>query len=141
MAKIDFRSVDDYIASQPAASQTVLKRVRRIVRKVLPSAEEVISYNIPAYKLDGVVVLYFAGWKKHYSLYPVNESVVAGFNKAHVHFELSKGTIRFSLTEPVPVELIEHIANFRAQQSAAGAKTKRATRKKRRSGVSFFRKQ
>ena len=70
MAKTNFRSVDDYIASQPEATQTVLKRVRSIIRKALPAAEEVISYQIPAYKSRGQAVVYFAGWKQHYSLYP-----------------------------------------------------------------------
>ena len=70
MAKTDFKSVDEYIASQPEAAQGVLQRVRSTIRKALPEAEEVISYQIPAYKLHGGPVLYFAGWKQHYSLYP-----------------------------------------------------------------------
>ncbi len=70
MAKTDFKSVDEYIASQPEAVQGVLERVRGAIRKAVPSAEEVISYKIPSYKLQGGPVLYFAGWKKHHSLYP-----------------------------------------------------------------------
>ena len=61
MAKTNLRSVDDYIASQPEATQAVLKRVRGIIRKALPAAEEVISYQIPTYKLRGQAVVYFAG--------------------------------------------------------------------------------
>ncbi len=67
MARTKFKSVDAYIASQPGAVQGVLKIVRGTIRKAIPSAEEVISYNIPAYKLHGSLVLYFAGWKHHYS--------------------------------------------------------------------------
>ena len=62
MAKTDFKSVDGYIASQPEAVQGALKRVRSIIRKAVPGAEEVISYKIPTYKLHGRPVLYFAGW-------------------------------------------------------------------------------
>ena len=73
MAKIKFKSVGEYIASQPAAVQGILKRVRSTIRKAVPVAEEVISYQIPAYKLDGRAVLYFAGWTSHYSVYPVGD--------------------------------------------------------------------
>jgi uncharacterized protein YdhG (YjbR/CyaY superfamily) len=79
MAKTDFKSVDLYIASQPEAVQGVLERVRSAIRKAVPGAEEVISYKIPACKLPGGPVLYFAGWSKHYSLYPATAYVVAAF--------------------------------------------------------------
>jgi uncharacterized protein YdhG (YjbR/CyaY superfamily) len=64
-------------------------------------------------------VIYFAGWKKHYSLYPVNEELVAAFREELATYEIDKGTIRFPLSEPVPVKLIERIAKFRARQTAA----------------------
>jgi uncharacterized protein YdhG (YjbR/CyaY superfamily) len=70
MAKPSFKSVDEYIASQPEAAQSVLERVRATIRKTVPRAEEMISYNIPTYKIDGEPMIYFAGWKQHYSLYP-----------------------------------------------------------------------
>ena len=72
MARTDFRSVDEYVATQPKASQAILQRVRSAIRKALPGAEEAISYQIPAYKLRARSVLYFAGWKEHYSLYPAS---------------------------------------------------------------------
>src|SRR5688572_19081278 len=115
MAKTDYKSVDEYIASQPKAVQAVLKRVRGIIRKAVPQTEEVISYQIPAYKLPGGAVIYFAGWKEHYSLYPSSDSLVAEFKDELARYELSKGTIRFPLSEPVPVKLIERIAKFRAR--------------------------
>jgi uncharacterized protein YdhG (YjbR/CyaY superfamily) len=74
-------SLDDYIAAQPPAAQATLKRVRNIIRRSLRVAEEVISYKIPAYKLGGRPVIYFAGWKSHYSLYPATERVLAAFNE------------------------------------------------------------
>jgi len=116
MAKTNFRSVDDYIASQPEAMQDILGRVRSTIRKAVPGAEEVISYQIPAYKLQNRTLLYFAGWKKHYSLYPAGERLVAAFKKEFAGYEISKGTIRFPLTQPVAVNLIGRIAKFRAKE-------------------------
>jgi uncharacterized protein YdhG (YjbR/CyaY superfamily) len=120
MAKTDFKSVDEYLASQPEAVQRVLKRVRSTIRKALPSAVEVISYQIPAYKLDGRPVIYFAGWRQHYSLYPANDRVKAAFKDELAQYEVSKGTVRFPLSKPVPATLIEGIAQFRAKEVAEG---------------------
>ncbi|HYM71229.1 MAG TPA: DUF1801 domain-containing protein [bacterium] len=110
--------MDEYIASQPEAVQGVLKRVRSIIRKAVPGAEEVISYKIPTYKLHGGPVLYFAGWRQHYSLYPVTDQVVAAFKDDLAPYKVSKGTIRFPFSEPVPLKLIERIARFRAKAKA-----------------------
>ena len=131
MAKTDFKSVDEYIASQPEAVQSLLKRVRSTIRKALPGAEEVISYKIPTYKLHGGPVLYFAGWKQHYSLYPATGHVVAAFKDDLAPYQVSKGTIRFPLSQPVPVKLIGRIAKFRAKEVAEREKAKAATTKKR----------
>jgi uncharacterized protein YdhG (YjbR/CyaY superfamily) len=90
-----------------------------------------ISYKIPAYKLRGGPLLYFAGWKKHYSLYPATARVVAAFKDDLAPYEVSKGTIRFSLSHPVPVTLIGHIAEFRATEVAKREKPKAAGPKKR----------
>ena len=131
MAKTDFKSVDEYIASQPEAVQGILGRVRRTIREAVPRAEEVISYKIPTYKLHGGPVLYFGGWRKHYSLYPATAHVLAAFKDDLAPYEVSKGTIRFPLSEPVPVKLIERIAKFRAKEVAEREKAKAAPPKKR----------
>ncbi len=131
MAKTDFKSVDEYIASQPKAVQGVLERVRSAIRKAVPGAEEVISYQIPAFKLHGSRVIYFAGWKEHYSLYPASNDVVAALGEDLAPYELSKGTIRFPLSEPVPVKLIGRIAKLRAKGVSGHEKAKAATPKKR----------
>jgi len=131
MAKTDFKSVDDYIASQPEAVQGILGRVRSAIRKAVPAAEEVISYQIPAYKLHGGPVLYFAGWKQHYSLYPITGRVVAAFQDELASYEVRKSTIRFPLSQPVPVKLIGRIAKFRAKEVAEHEKAKAAAPKKR----------
>ena len=130
MAKTDFASVPEYIASHPPAVQRALERVRAAIREAMPEATEVISYQIPAYALDGRAVLYFAGWKQHYSLYPSTARLVAAFKDDLAPYEISKGTIRFPLSEPVPVALISAMATFRATE-ARREKTKAATAKKR----------
>ena len=131
MVKTGFKSVDEYIASQPEAVQNVLKRVRSTICKAVPGTEEVISYQIPTYKLNGRPVLHFAGWRQHYSLYPSNDRLVAAFKDALAPYEVNKGTIRFPLSEPVPVKLIEGIARFRAKEVAEREKAKAAAPKKR----------
>jgi uncharacterized protein YdhG (YjbR/CyaY superfamily) len=129
MARTDFNSVDEYIASQPEAAQFILDRVRRTIRKAVPEAEEVISYKIPTYKLDSGPVLYFAGWKQHYSLYPASERLVAAFRAELAPYEVDKGTIRFPLSQPVPVRLIGRIAKFRAKEVVEREKAKVAASK------------
>jgi uncharacterized protein YdhG (YjbR/CyaY superfamily) len=130
MAKTDFKSVDEYIASKPRDVQGVLKRVRSTIRRAVPAADEVISYQIPAYKLNGVSLLYFAGWKNHFSLYPASDAMVAAFKDELADYRISKGTVRFPLSEPVPVNLIERIAKFRAEQLTI--REKKGIRKKGR---------
>jgi uncharacterized protein YdhG (YjbR/CyaY superfamily) len=123
MTKTNFKNVDEYIAAQPEAGQAVLRTVRSAIRKALPKAEEVISYKMPAYKLKGAVILYFAAWKKHYSLYPAGDQLVAAFKNELTPYKVSKGTIRFPLGKPVPVKMIERIAKFRATEVAKRDRT------------------
>jgi uncharacterized protein YdhG (YjbR/CyaY superfamily) len=130
MAKTDFKSVDEYIATHPENVQGILKRVRSTIRKAVPRAEETISYQIPAYKLQGAAVIYFAGWKEHYSLYPASDRMVKAFKEELAPYKISKGTIRFPLSEPVPVKLIEGVAKFRAKEAAERVKAKAAVKKK-----------
>jgi uncharacterized protein YdhG (YjbR/CyaY superfamily) len=131
MAKTDFKSVDQYIATHPEDVQAILQLVRSAIRKAVPAADELISYQIPAYKLHGGPVLYFAGWKQHYSLYPATDHLVEAFKTDLAPYEISKGTIRFPLSEPVPVKLIGRIAKFRAKEAAERARAKLAVPKKR----------
>ena len=72
---------------------------------------------MPACKLNGSIVVYFAGWKKHYSLYPAGEHLLAAFKDELGPYKVSKGTIRFPLSEPVPARLIERLAKFRGRAS------------------------
>jgi uncharacterized protein YdhG (YjbR/CyaY superfamily) len=127
----DFKSIDEYIAAQPASSQVALGRVRCAIRAAAWGAEEGISYKIPAYTLHGSVLLYFAGWKHHYSIYPAGDRLVAAFKGELDPYRASKGTLRFPLSEPVPVKLIERIARFRAKEIGEHKRGKTATEKRR----------
>jgi uncharacterized protein YdhG (YjbR/CyaY superfamily) len=124
MSKAKLDSVDEYIAQKPETTQGVLRCVRDAIRRSLPRAEEGMSYAIPTYKLDGRAVLYFAGWKEHFSIYPATPKVVSEFGNELAPYAVKKGTIRFPLSEPVPVSLIEGIAKLRASEvDPAGGET------------------
>jgi uncharacterized protein YdhG (YjbR/CyaY superfamily) len=115
--KSELNSVDQYIALQPEPTRTTLERVRHAIRKAVPKAQETISYKIPAYRVHGEMFLYFAGWKKHYSLYPITPPVIAAFRKELAAYEVNnKGTLRLPLSAPVPDELIARIAKFCARE-------------------------
>jgi uncharacterized protein YdhG (YjbR/CyaY superfamily) len=131
MAKSDFKSVDEYIARHPEEVRAILQRVRSAIRKAMPGAEEGISYQIPTYRLHGGYAVYFAGWKRHYSLYPATDRLVAALKDDLAPYKISKGTIRFPLSQPVPVKLIERIAEFLAKEAAERARAKRGGPKKR----------
>ena len=129
MAASPFRSVSEYIASKPKDVRVALRRVRAAIRTGVPAAEETLSYQMPTYRLDGVPVLYFAGWKEHFSLYPATGRLVEEFGDELERYVVSKGTIRFPLSQPVPVRLIERIARFRAEENDARQKAKRGQRR------------
>jgi uncharacterized protein YdhG (YjbR/CyaY superfamily) len=118
MAKTSFSSVDQYLASQPAETRGVLTKVRNAIRNALPAADETISYQIPTYKLNGRAVIYFAGWRQHYSIYPATAAVVSALGDALAPYKVEKGTIRFPFTGRVPMKLIASIAKLRATEAA-----------------------
>ncbi|MGD0731183.1 MAG: DUF1801 domain-containing protein [Terracidiphilus sp.] len=122
MAAKDFKSVDEYISSQPEAVRGGLELVRKAIRRALPGADEGIAYKMPTYKLHGELVLHFAGWKQFYSLYPAGERLVTAFGDELAPYKINKSTIRFPFSEPVPVKLIERIAKFRAREAAERGK-------------------
>ena len=129
MSKTSLKSVDEYIATQPADTQAILERVRSTIRKAVPTAEETISYGMPTYERDGTYIIYFAGWKQHYSLYPATRRLVAALRDELAPYAVNKGTIRFPISEPVPVKLIGHIARFLAEEAAERASEKPGARR------------
>jgi uncharacterized protein YdhG (YjbR/CyaY superfamily) len=116
--KPKFASVDDYVAAQRYDARSVLECVRTAVRKAVPGVEEAISYGFPAFKLDGRVLLHLAAWKRHYSLYPANERVVAAFGEELDPYLAERSTLRFAFSQAVPAELIGRIAKFRAKEAS-----------------------
>lgn len=115
----DVETVAAYLAAQPEPARKVLTRVRSVIRKALPKAEESISYKMPTYKLEGVPVLYFAGWKQHFSLYPATAHVIEALGDALAPYRVEKGTVRFPLAGAVPVQLITRFAELRAKEAAS----------------------
>ena len=121
-------SVPAYIARHPAAAAP-LRLVRRTIRKALPDADEVISLQdsrVPAARHHGDLL---RGLENHYPLYPASAVLVAALKHALARYEVSKGTIRFPLAEPVPVKLIARIAKFRAKEAAGRAQAKVASKR------------
>jgi uncharacterized protein YdhG (YjbR/CyaY superfamily) len=138
MARTDYASVADYLATQPPKARRVLEQVRRALGRAIPRAAEAISYQIPALSVDGVAVIYFAGWKDHYAVYPVGERVAAALGAEIAPYKASKGTLRFSLDVPVPVALLTSIARLRAEEVAdivAARRARKATKKLQRSAA------
>lgn len=118
-------TVAQYIAAQPAAAQPVLRKVRSTIRAAIPTATETIAYQIPAYKLAGATVVFFGGFKQHFSIYPATAGVVSAFKAELAPYEVNnKGTIRFPLALPIPERLIARIAKHRAKEVAAEAQAK-----------------
>jgi uncharacterized protein YdhG (YjbR/CyaY superfamily) len=118
------KSVDEYIAAQPEVVRPKLEQVRATIRKAVPEAEEVIGYRMPGYKLHGKPMLYFAGFREHYSLFAASGTFFAALQEELAGYELRKGTVHFPLTKPVPVRLIGRIAKLRAAGIGAAMKRK-----------------
>jgi uncharacterized protein YdhG (YjbR/CyaY superfamily) len=118
------KSVDDYIALQPEVMRPKLEQVRAAIRKAVPDAAEGIGYGMPGYKLHGKPMLYFAGFKEHYSLFAASGTFFAELADELRGYELRKGTVHFPVTKSVPVKLISRIAKLRAAGIAAKLKEK-----------------
>ncbi len=103
-------AVDEYIAAQPEALRPKLEQVRAAIRRAVPEGVEGIGYGMPGYKLNGRPLLYFAGFKQHYSLFAASGTFFASLEQELKNYEQRKGTIHFPLDEPVPVRLISRIA-------------------------------
>lgn len=126
------KSVDEYIAAQPESLRPKLEQVRSAIRRAVPDAVECIGYRMPGYKLQGKPMLYFAGFKEHYSLFAASGTFFAALEDELRGYELRKGTVHFPLTKPVPVSLIARIARLRAAGIAATAKKPPVDRGKER---------
>jgi uncharacterized protein YdhG (YjbR/CyaY superfamily) len=117
------KDVEHYIAQLPAAIQERLEKLRQTIKAAAPDAVEVISYSMPAYKLNGML-LYFAAHKNHIGLYPMAAGIEA-FKNELKKYETSKGTVQFPHDKSVPFGLIKKIVKFRVKQNIEKAKSKK----------------
>lgn len=117
------KDIDDYIARCPAEVQDVLQELRQTIRQAAPDAKETINYMMPTFTLEGNLV-HFAAFKNHIGFYPA-PSGIDQFREELSTYELSKGTIRFPLGQPLPLKLVSRIVKFRVQENLEKAEAKK----------------
>jgi uncharacterized protein YdhG (YjbR/CyaY superfamily) len=120
------KTISAYIALFPAEVQEILEKIRSTISSAAPTAQETISYQIPAFTLNGTLV-YFAAFKKHIGFYPP-VSGDASLENAVSKYAGEKGNLRFPLDQPVPYRLISRIVRLRVRQNMAKARAKRKKR-------------
>ncbi|MBS4172734.1 DUF1801 domain-containing protein [Bacillus sp. FJAT-49736] len=113
--KLKFQTVDEYIMQFPVEIQETLQQLRFIIKEAAPEAEEIISYQMPAFSLNGTLV-YFAVWKNHIGFYPTSSGMNA-FKNELSPYKGTKSSVHFSFTKPLPSELISRIVKFRVAEN------------------------
>ncbi|MBK9577601.1 MAG: DUF1801 domain-containing protein [Fibrobacterota bacterium] len=114
MAKDSPKTIDEYIAAQPADIQKVLQKIRRLIAKTAPDASEAMAYGIPTFRRKGNLV-HFAGFKSHIGFYP-SPSGITAFREEIAQYKWAKGSVQFPLDQPIPYDLIERITRFRVRE-------------------------
>jgi uncharacterized protein YdhG (YjbR/CyaY superfamily) len=113
--KKGFTSIDEYIAACPDETHERLQEIRATIKRIAPDAKEKISYQIEAFELNGRNLVYFAGWKKHISLYPIPAGDEA-FESEVSKYADGKGTVKFPLDDPMPMKLVKKIIKLHLSQ-------------------------
>ncbi len=113
-SKKHFNDIDEYILMFPPEVRHILQEFRQSIKEAAPEAEEVISYRMPAFRQKGILV-WFAAFKDHIGFFPKTSSVEA-FQNRLAGYEVSKGTIRFPLNKPIPLDLVREIVRFRLKE-------------------------
>lgn len=114
--KARFETIDEYIAAFPRNVRDVLEELRRIIRESAPKSEETISYGIPTFDLNGKHLVHFAAYKNHIGFYPTSSGITR-FKKDLSRYELSRGTVRFPIDEPIPFDVIRKIVKYRVKET------------------------
>ena len=109
------KHTEEYIRDFPKEIRDRLNEIRKRIKKTAPRAEETISYGMPAFKLNGKALVYFAAFKNHIGFFPT-PSGINKFERELRKYKTSKGTLRFAYDKPIPLELIEKITRFRAKE-------------------------
>lgn len=117
MSRSTAKSIDAYIAEFPPGTREVLQHIRALIRETAPQATETISYAIPTFNLNGKHLVHFAGYEKHIGFYPT-ASGIAAFEEELTQYKHAKGSVQFPLDQPLPVDLIRRIVEFRVQEVA-----------------------
>jgi uncharacterized protein YdhG (YjbR/CyaY superfamily) len=110
-------TVEEYMAGLPPADREALERLRATIRSVVPEATEAISYQMPAFKLHGRFLVSYAAFRDHCSLFPANDRVREACGDALLPYLTGKGTLRFTVDEPMPAALVEKVVRTRAQEA------------------------
>ena len=110
-----YKDIDEYINSYPIETQEILKRIRLIIKNIIPNAIETISYGIPTFDLDNKHVIHFGGFKAHVSIFPTS-SPIPVFKEELKPYKTSKGAIQFPLDIDIPYKLIERIVRWRVEE-------------------------
>jgi len=120
-------SVEEYIATAEPKARKALRDIRKTIRAAAPKAEEVISYQMPGYKQNGMVV-FFAGYKNHIGFYPTG-SGIEKFKNEFAKYKWSKGAVQFPLDKPLPAALIKKIVKFKLKENEEKAGLKKSVKK------------
>ncbi|MDQ1266493.1 MAG: hypothetical protein QG635_1645 [Bacteroidota bacterium] len=124
MEKIKFKTVDEYVSVFPENVRVILEQLRNIIKHEAPEAAELISYNMPAFKL-GKILVYYAAHKEHIGFYPANSILIEILKDELLDYETSKGAIQFPYKKPLPINLIKNIIRIRVKENLEKAKAKR----------------
>ncbi|MGV8084832.1 MAG: iron chaperone [Candidatus Bilamarchaeum sp.] len=111
-----FITIEEYFSSLPEEAKIKMELLRKTIQKAAPDAVEVLSYQMPAFRL-GRILVYYAAWKEHLGFYSASRQVQQVFKKELVGYEMSKGTIKFPLSKPLPIDLITKIVKFRVKEN------------------------
>ena len=106
-----------YFTAQPPKARAALKKIRAAIRSVAPRAEEAFSYRIPAFKLNGRMLVWYAAFKNHCSLYPMTGAIRRKLARRLKGYEMSKGTVRLPLVKPMPVGLVKKLVTARMAET------------------------